>query len=211
MTIRLHCFGESGHSYKVALTLALTATPWEPVKVDFFNGATRGAEYRALNVMGEAPVLEDGDLVLSQSGVIQDYLVGKTGQLGWADEAERREVWRWILFDNHKVSSQVGAYRFQRNFLPAEKRKQDVLDFLQGRAAAALGVLDARLDGRDWLATRGPSIADLACCGYLYYPEDLGFDVADYPNVGAWLDRIAALSGWAHPYDLMPGNPSDRA
>lgn len=211
MTIRLHCFGESGHSYKVALTLALSNTPWEPVFVDFFGGATRGAEYRAMNVMGEAPVLEDGELVLTQSGVIQDYLVGKTGQLGWSDEAERREVWRWILFDNHKVSSQVGAFRFQKNFLPADKRKQDVLDFLQGRLVSALAVLDARLTGRDWLATPGVSIADLACCGYLFYPEDLGFDRKDFPNVSAWLDRIAALPGWAHPYDLMPGNPSDRA
>ncbi len=211
MTIRLHCFGESGHSYKVALTLALSHTDWEPVFVDFFGGATRGAEYRAMNVMGEAPVLEDGDLVLTQSGVIQDYLVGKTGQLGWSDDAERREVWRWILFDNHKVSSQVGAFRFQKNFLPADKRKQDVLDFLQGRLVSALAVLDARLTGRDWLATPGVSIADLACCGYLFYPEDLGFDRKDFPNVSAWLDRIAALPGWAHPYDLMPGNPSDRA
>ncbi|MCC5974758.1 MAG: glutathione S-transferase N-terminal domain-containing protein [Rubellimicrobium sp.] len=211
MTIRLHCFGESGHSYKVALALALTGTPWEAVKVDFFDGVTRGADYRALNVMGEAPVLEDGDLVLTQSGVIQDYLVGKTGQLGWTNEAERREVWRWILFDNHKVSSQVGAYRFQKNFLPEDKRKQDVLDFLQGRLLSALAVLEARLQGRDWLATSGPSIADLACCGYLFYPEDLGFERAEFPHVADWLGRIAALPGWAHPYDLMPGNPSDRA
>ena len=61
MTARLHCFGESGHSYKVALMMQLTGYPWQPVFVDFFGGATRGADYRALNEMAEAPVfIEDG-------------------------------------------------------------------------------------------------------------------------------------------------------
>ena len=56
-----------------------------------------------------------------------------------------------------------------------------------------------------------PSIADFACCGYLYYPEPFGFDRAEWPHINRWLDGIAALPGWKHPYDLMPGNPSDRA
>ena len=46
-------------------------------------------------------------------------------------------------------------------------------------------------------------------CGYMYYPaEELGFDIpATYPNIGKWLERIKALPGWKHPYDLMPGHP----
>jgi glutathione S-transferase len=55
------------------------------------------------------------------------------------------------------------------------------------------------------------TIADLTCCGYLYYPEPFGFDRADWPNIAAWLDRIADQPGWQHPYDLMPGSPADRA
>ena len=55
-----------------------------------------------------------------------------------------------------------------------------------------------------------PTIADLSCCGYLYYPEPFGFQRAEWPNIDRWLDAIAALPGWKHPYDLMPGNPSDR-
>ena len=57
----------------------------------------------------------------------------------------------------------------------------------------------------------GPTLADFACCAYLYYPEPFGFDRADYPNISAWLDRISALPGWKHPYEMMPGNPTDRA
>ena len=53
--------------------------------------------------------------------------------------------------------------------------------------------------------------ADISCCGYLYYPEPFGFDRADWPHIDAWLTRLSEQPGWKHPYDLMPGNPSDRA
>ena len=66
----LTCFDRSGNSYKAALMLELTGCDWTPRGVDYFNGETRGEEYRAFNVMGEAPVLFHGDTVLSQSGVI---------------------------------------------------------------------------------------------------------------------------------------------
>ena len=63
MTIRLHCFAESGNAYKAALALELAGLDWEPVFVDFFHGAGRGHEFReGLNEMGEVPVMEDGDL-----------------------------------------------------------------------------------------------------------------------------------------------------
>ena len=91
MTLKLHCFGESGNSYKAALALELSGLEWEPVKVDFFGGAARTDEYRALNVMGEAPVLEDGDFRLTQSGSIQQWITDKTGKFGGAD-ADRYEV-----------------------------------------------------------------------------------------------------------------------
>ena len=92
MTIQLHCFGESGNAYKAALALELSGLDWAPVFVDFFNGATRGADYRRdVNVMGEAPVMVDGDLKLTQSGVIQDYISSKTGKLGGRSAAERRK------------------------------------------------------------------------------------------------------------------------
>ena len=71
---QLHCFAQSGNSYKVALMLALNDADWEPVWVDFFHGETRSPEHREINEMGEVPVLEHGDLVLTQSGVILDYL-----------------------------------------------------------------------------------------------------------------------------------------
>ena len=209
MTMELHCFGESGNSYKAALALELSGSDWTPVFVDFFNGAARTPEWRAKNEMGEAPLLVDGDTRLSQSGAIQAYVTRKTGMFGGAP-GEELEVLRWVLWDNHKLSSQAGMVRFLMNFLPEEKRPAEVIAFTQGRLRAAYETLDRHLQGRDWIVGEGPTNADLSCCGYLYYPEPFGFDRADWPAIDAWLDRLAARPGWKHPYDLMPGRPSDR-
>jgi len=205
--LTLHCFGESGHSYKAALTLAAAGLDWSPVFVDFFAGETRSEAYRRnVNEMGEAPVLTDTatGARLSQSGVIQLHLAERGGQFGGSTDGERAEILRWILWDNHKLSSVAGTARFLMNFLPEDKRSQPVIDFHIARLRASLGILDGHLAGRDWIAGPAPSIADFTCCGYLFYDEPFGFDRAAWPAISAWLDRIAALPGWAHPYDLMP-------
>lgn len=203
--MKLYGFGESGNAYKCALALTLTGTPWELVFVDFFKGEARSPEFRKLNIMGEVPVLVDGEEVLTQSGNILYHIVGKTGQLGGKTTAEVKEVWRWILWDNHKLSTTIGTCRFLMNFLPPDKRPEGVVPFLQGRLKAAYTVLNDQLATRDWVAGgAGPTVADLSCCSYLYYPEPFGFDRKDWPHIDAWLTRIAALPGWKHPYDLMP-------
>jgi glutathione S-transferase len=212
MTIKLYCFGESGNAYKAALALELSGLAWEPVKVDFFGGETRTPAYRAdINTLGEVPVMIDGDIKLTQSGVIQDYVSEKSGKFGGKDAAERREILRWVLWDNHKLSSMAGMTRFLMNFLPADKQPKEVIAFNQGRLAAAYDLLNNHLAGRNWIVGDGITNADLSCCGYLYYTEPFGFDRSAYPNIDAWLDRLSRIRGWKAPYDLMPGSPADRA
>ena len=212
MTIKLYCFGESGNAYKAALALELSGLDWEPVKVDFFGGETRTPDYRtAINPMGEVPVMVDGDVKLTQSGVIQDYISETSGKFGGKDAAERREILRWVLWDNHKLSSMAGMTRFLMNFLPEDKRPKEVIAFNQGRLAAAYDLLNTHLEGRDWIVGDGITNADLSCCGYLYYPEPFGFDRSAYSNIDAWLTRLSQTPGWKAPYDLMPGSPADRA
>lgn len=208
MTAKLYCFGESGNAYKAALTMTLAGYDWAPVWVDFFHGASRSPDFLAINEMGEAPVFTEGDLTLTQSCVIQLHVAKKTGTFL---DGDRNEILRWLFWDGQKGSGQQGALRFLMNFVPEEKRPAEAIKWLSGRVMTALGVLDRHLEGRDWVAGDAPTIADLACCGYLYYPEPWGFDRKALPHIDRWLDRIAALPGWKHPYDLMPGNPSDRA
>lgn len=202
--MKLYCFGESGNAYKCALALVMTDLEWEPVFVDFFNGEARSPEFRKINEMGEVPVLTDGDTTLTQSGVILDYISSKTGKLGGRSAAERREVLRWLFWDNHKLSTQIGTTRFLMNFLPPEKRPEIVISFQKSRLKAAFTVLNDHLAARNWMVGDAVTIADLSCCGYLYYPEPFGFDRAEWPHIDRWLDRIAALPGWKHPYDLLP-------
>ena len=207
MTLKLHCFGESGNSYKAALALELSGLDWEPAFVDFFRGATRDAAYlKDVNAMGESPVLEDTETGyrLSQSGAIQDWVVARTGQLTLESPEDKREILRWILWDNHKLSSAVGMTRFLMNFLPEDKRPEPVIAFMHGRLRAAYKVLDGHLESRDWIVGEALTIADLSCAGYLYYPELFGFDRAAWPHIDRWLSRLSEQPGWKHPYDLMP-------
>jgi len=210
--MKLYCFGESGHSYKAALALQLAEIDWTPIFVDFFNGETRSDHYRnQVNEMGEAPVLVDGDIKLTQSGVIQNYLYNKTGKHGGKDEAEKLEILRWILWDNHKLSSFAGNTRFLMNFFPKDKRPQPVIDFNLARLKSSYGILENALTDKDFLVGNNITHADMTCCAYLYYPEPFGFERDDWPNIDRWLGNISAIPGWQHPYDLMPGNPSERA
>lgn len=200
---RLYCFGESGNAYKAALMLELCGLPWEPVFVDFFKGETRTPEYRSsVNEMGEAPVLEHQGRKLTQSGVILDYLASATGKFGAQSDDERREIWRWILFDNHKLTANLATLRFLIRF--AKTGETPVTDFLRTRASNALKIADAHLAGQAFIVGERPTIADFSMVGYLYYGEELTVPLEPHANVLKWLDRIKALPGWKHPYDLMP-------
>ena len=208
----LYCFAQSGNAYRAALMLNLIGADWEPVFVDFFNGETRTPEYRTnVNEMGEAPVLVHGGRKLSQSGVILNYLAKRSGKFLAGGEDEELEALRWIIFDNQNVGGFLGPYRFLKTLAPSPGDPA-VLGFLKGRIEVSLAIVDKRLAERPFILGERPTIADLSMCGYMYYPADeFGFDIpVMYRNIGGWLERIKALPGWKHPYDLMPGYPLRR-
>jgi glutathione S-transferase len=204
---KLHCFGQSGNSYKVALYLECAGLDWEPVFTDFFKGQTRDAQWRdGVNEMGEAPVLEIDGRRLSQSGAILTWLSDKTGKFKPASEDDRLEVLRWMLFDNHKFTGYFATYRFMKAFLPKEP-SPDVLALLKGRFDAALAIVEKHLAGSKFIVGDQPTIADFSLAGYMFYPpEESGYDwPATNPNLAAWIGRLRALPGWKGPYELMPG------
>lgn len=200
---KLYCFAESGNAYKAALMLELCRISWQPMWVDFFNGETRTSEYRAnVNVMGEAPVLEHGAIKLTQSGVILDYLAEFTRKFGPKSDDERREIWRWILFDNHKFTANLATLRFLIQF--AKTGETPVTEFLRTRATNALKIVDAHLAASPFMIGKRATIADVSMCGYMFYGEELTVPLDPHVNVLKWLDRMRSLPGWKHPYDLMP-------
>jgi len=206
----LYCFAQSGNAYRAALMLNLIGADWKPVFVDFFGKMVqRTPEYRTqVNEMGEAPVLAHGDRKLTQSGVILTYLARRSSKYLPQGEDEEMEALRWIIFDNQKVNGFLGPYRFLKNFAkPAGDPA--VLAFFKGRIDGNLAIVNKRLEGRKFLLGDRPTIADVSLAGYLYYPaEEFGFDIGkDHPAIAVWRERIKALPGWKHPYELMPGHP----
>jgi glutathione S-transferase len=204
---RLHCFSQSGNSFKVAFLLRALAQPWEAVFVDYMNGLTRDPAWREqANEMGEVPVLDDGARRLTQSGAILSYLANKHGAYAGETEDERQDVLRWLLFDNHKFTSYFASYRFMKAF-GATAPDPAVMAWLKARIDSAFAIVEKHLAARPFMVGDAPTIADFSMCAYLCYPpEESGYRIDEaYPNMSAWLSRVRAIDGWASPYEVLPG------
>lgn len=114
---RLHYFPESGNSYKLALMLTLCGETFEPVWTDFGGGITRTAEWRkAVNEMGEIPVLEVDGVKMTQTAPLLLKLSEQYGRFGAETADEKFELLRWLFWDNHKLTGYMATYRFMRAF-----------------------------------------------------------------------------------------------
>jgi len=203
---RLHYFPESGNSYKLALMLTLCGESFEPVWTDFGGGITRTPQWRrAVNEMGEIPVLEENGVRLTQTAPILLRLADQFGRFGGETQDEQFEVLRWLFWDNQKLSGFMATYRYLRTFTASPDPQ--VLAFLRKRLDDFLGILEQHLQRQPFAIGARASVADLSMIAYLSYPSDeTGYDwAASHPAVHAWLARIASLPGWRSAYDLLPG------
>src|SRR5204863_7916014 len=144
-----------------------------PRFVDYFGGETRTPEYRRnVNEMGEAPVLEFGATRMAQSGVILDYLASTFGKFGWKGETQRREILRWLLWDNHKFTSYIGTLRFLLQF--QKTGATPVTEFLRGRMNGSPSSLELPLKNPTFIIGNAPTIVDISTCGYRYFAAECG-------------------------------------
>jgi glutathione S-transferase len=207
---KLHGFAQSGNAYKVALLLEALRQPWTPVHLtfaEFAGGMVRSDGWRQdVNAMGEVPVLEAGDLRLTQSAAIMLWLADKHGAYGGKSGDERQEVLRWMFFDNHKFTSYLASLRFTKSFAPTPP-DPGVEKWLKGRIDNAFGIAEKHLSNREFVVGDEPTIADMSMCGYLYFPaEESGYDIGQqYPAMARWLERLKQLPGWKPPYEMQPG------
>lgn len=190
---------DSGHSYKVRLALTLLGLEHEyrHVEVSAPREARR-ADWRAASRFGEIPVLEADGRPIVQSDAILLHLARATGRLGWEVDPDR--LIEWLFWEANRIGLSLPNLRLHLKWGP---RAEPVEDWLRGRLKADLGRLDEELAGRPFLMGETVSAADIACCGYLFYTDQIALDLGPWPGVTAWLDRIRALPGWKHPYDLM--------
>mgnify|MGYP001545128756 FL=1 len=149
------------------------------------------------------PVLERDGRFLSQSGVILQNLSRETGQFGGRTEDENDEIWRWILFDNHKFTGNFSMLCYLSGI--EKTGETPITEYLRARVRRAWALVEAHLSTRDFILGEHPTIADLSMAGYLFYDEVTGIDrAAEFPMIEAWTQRISSLPGWRPPGKAMP-------
>ena len=200
--MRLYDYAASGNCFKVRLALALLGLPYERVAVDIFAGDTLTDAYAEINLLRETPVLElDSGERIAQSAAILWYL-GEGTRLLPSDSLSRAQVVSWLSFEQERIMGGLGNPRFRlltgRNTSGVEARLET------GRGA--LSVLDAHFAGRDFLVGAHETIADLALFPYVSVAGDAGVDLARWPQVVAWLDRIRALPSFVDDFVTYPEN-----
>lgn len=202
MDLILYGNRESGHSYKVRLALALMQTPHEYRPVDIsLPRDQRPADFRAASKFGEVPVLVDRSQVYVQSDAILLHLAQREHKLFGRDALDHDQVREWLFWEANRVGLSVPNLRYALRWVP--DTKPAVLDWLRARAVADLNRLNDEFAGRKFLLGDFPTMADIACCGYLFWLDQAELDRDAWPNVSRWLTDISALPGWKHPYDLM--------
>ena len=195
--LRLYDNIESRNGYKVVLLLNHLGRSFERVEVDIFKGESRTPEFLAKNPAGKIPALELEDgTVLAESGAILWYLAEGTDFLP-DDRIGRAQVLRWICFEQNAHETSIAESRFILNHPElSQGREGDILTEKQKRGNAALALMDQHMATHDFFAAGRYTIADMALYGYTSVATDGGFDLSQYPAVGAWMARIEAQPGY---------------
>jgi glutathione S-transferase len=201
----------SGNGYKVRLLLSQLGQTFERVEVDVFKGETRTPEFLAINPNGRIPTLrlEDGSY-LAESNAILCYLA--EGSAFWpAERKARAETLQWLFFEQYSHEPYIAVLRFWAHLPELTAQQRAERPGRKARGEAALAVMEQHLAARDFFVGARYGIADIALYAYTHVAEEGGFDLAPYPAVRAWLDRIAAQPGHV-PITADPGlKPADAA
>jgi glutathione S-transferase len=183
----------------------------ETIEVDLMGGGLKTPDYAALNPNLKAPTLVDGDLVLWEASAIMAYLCVKSGSDMWPahNPSEQVEVLRWLSWTDSHWSPAVGPFYFEHivkttfgfaepDFASLPARVPELRRYAE--------VLDAHLNGRDWLACNRLTIADFQAASMAAYWRQSEMPFEDFPNITRWLDGLARLPAWADPWP-KPSKP----
>lgn len=185
----------SGNAWKARELLGLLGVEHRLVEVDVTAGEARTPAFRARNPVGEVPVLELPDgTCLAESHAIVLYLAEGTPWLP-DDRVARAHVVRWLCFEQTHIDGVLSRARFRRmcpGLIPTSEVEFRVWHE-QGRRA--LGVLDTHLHDRTWLEGPSPTVADLCVVAYVQVADEAAHDLAEWPAVGRWVERVLAVPG----------------
>jgi len=190
----------SSSSYKPMLYLALAGLPFSFRTVNLKIGVQNTPEYLAINRWGVVPTLCHRGLTILQSNVILDYLARETGHFEGRTEQERWQAREWLSWEADHITA-VARVRHPARF---RKMHDEVIAEFRPRAEAALSFVDKTVGGQPFLVGDYPTIADIGCWGRMVFMAEGGFEMANWPHLAAWAERLKAMPGFALPYDLIP-------
>jgi GST-like protein len=184
---------------KASIMLEEIGLPYEPHLIDIGKNETWTPEYLSLNPNGKIPAIIDPDgpggkpLGLFESGAILLYLADKTGQLIPADPAQRWETIQWVFFQMAAIGPMFGQLGYFNRFAGKDIEDKRPLQRYVAESKRLVGVLETRLDGRDWIMG-DYSIADVATLGWVrnlvtFYEARELVEFDGLKNVPAWLER----------------------
>jgi len=194
--LRLYDYLGSGNGYKVCLILRLLGMPFERVEVDIVRGESRTAAFLARNPEGRIPVLrlEDGTH-LFESNAILCYLAEGTPYLP-EDRLARAQVLQWMFWEQYSHEPNVATVRHWVAHVGVPEEKRALLEQKRALGARALSVMDGHLEGRSYFVADRFTVADIALYAYTHVAPEGGFDLAPFPRVRAWLDRVRDRPGF---------------
>jgi glutathione S-transferase len=195
MALVLHEDPRSGNCYKIRLTAAHLGLSLERRFYDILKGETRTPEFlRDVNANGRIPVLQDGDRFLPESNAACLYLADGSPLIP-DDRFDRADMLRWMFWEQYNHEPNVASLRFWMAYIGEESLSETQRMLLPAKreaGEAALALMDRHLATSDWFVGRKLTLADICLYAYTHVAGEGGFNLASYPNLSAWLDRVAA-------------------
>lgn len=185
----------SGNCYKIKLLLNLLDLPHEWVHLDILAQQTRTLEFLAKNPNGRIPLLEiDDGVYLPESNAILHYLAEGTRFLPSARLA-RAQVLQWLFFEQYSHEPYIATSRYIIRYLGRPEALEAKLHEKLAPGYAALGVMEQHLTSRSFFVDERYTIADIGLYAYTHVAHEGGFDLAQFPAVRAWLERVQDQPG----------------
>jgi glutathione S-transferase len=194
----MHLFDylDSGNGFKVRLLLAQLGMKYQWTHVDIDKGLTRTPEFLKRNPNGRIPTLElDDGTFLPESNAILWYLAEGSRFLP-PTQLGRAQALQWMFFEQYSHEPFVATPRYIVRHFAADHPRRAELPARIEKGHAALKVMEGHLGTREFFVNDRYSIADIALYAYTHVAPDGGLDLAPYPSVRTWLDRVAAQPGY---------------
>lgn len=190
--LRLYDFLPSGNSYKVRLLIAQLKIPFERIEVNILQGETRTPEFLSKNPNVCIPVLEieAGKFLFESNALLFD--LSKNTEFFPGDAWQQAQIMQWLFFEQYSHEPFIATSRFWISILDKATEYQEVLSQKRVPVYTALTIMENHLKSHNFFVVRY-TIADIGLFAYTHVADEGGFDLASFPAIQAWIERIKAM------------------